>query len=57
MLLIAKLSTHCGGVTHACLSKLTTIGQNNDLSSGRRQAIIWTNVVRLVSLTIIVMCQ
>ena len=27
-----------------CVNKLTTIGLNNGLSPGRRQAIIWTNV-------------
>ena len=35
--------THWGRVTHICVSKLTTIGSNNGLSPGRRQAIIWTN--------------
>ena len=30
-------------VTHICVSKLTIIGLDNGLSSGRRQAIIWTN--------------
>ena len=35
--------THWGRVTHICLVKLTTIGSNNGLSPGRRQAIIWTN--------------
>ena len=28
---------------HLCVSKLTTIGSDNGLSPGRRQAIIWTN--------------
>ena len=28
---------------YICASKLTTIGPNNVLSLGRRQAIIWTN--------------
>ena len=32
-----------GRVTHICISKLTIIGSDNDLSPGRRQAIIWTN--------------
>ena len=36
--------THQGRVTHICVSKLTIIGSNNGLSSGWRQAIIWTNV-------------
>ena len=35
--------THWGRVTHICLDKLTTIGSDNGLSPGRRQAIIWTN--------------
>ena len=35
--------THWGRVTHICISKLTTIGSDNGLSPGRRQAIIWTN--------------
>ena len=29
-------------MTHKCVSKLTTIGSDNGLSPGRRQAIIWT---------------
>ena len=32
-----------GRVTHICVSKLTSIGSDNGLSPGRRQAIIWTN--------------
>ena len=35
--------THWGRVTHICVNKLTIIGSDNDLSPGRRQAIIWTN--------------
>ena len=35
--------THWGRVTHICVSKLTTLGSDNGLSPGRRQAIIWTN--------------
>ena len=35
--------THLGRVTQICVSKLTTIGSDNGLSPGRRQAIIWTN--------------
>ena len=35
--------THWGRVTHICVSKPTTIGSDNGLSPGRRQAIIWTN--------------
>ena len=32
-----------GRVTHICVGKLTSIGSDNGLSPGRRQAIIWTN--------------
>ena len=35
--------THWGRATHKCVSKLTIIGSDNDLSPGRRQVIIWTN--------------
>ena len=35
--------THWGRVTHICVSKQTSIGSDNGLSPGRRQAIIWTN--------------
>ena len=35
--------THWGRVTHICVSKLTSIGSDNGLSPGRRQAIIWSN--------------
>ena len=35
--------THWGRMTHICVGKLTTIGSDNGLSPGRRQAIIWTN--------------
>ena len=34
---------HWGRVTHIYVSKLTIIGSDDDLSPGRRQAIIWTN--------------
>ena len=30
-------------MTHICVSKITTIGSDNGLSSGRRQAIVWPN--------------
>ena len=30
-------------MTHICVSRLTSIGSDNGLSPGRRQAIIWTN--------------
>ena len=35
--------THWGRVTHICVVELTTIGSDNGLSPGRRQAIIWNN--------------
>ena len=35
--------THWDRVTHICVSKLTSIGSDNGLLPGRRQAIIWTN--------------
>ena len=35
--------THWGRVTYICVSNLTTIGSDNGLLPGRRQAIIWTN--------------
>ena len=35
--------THWGRATHICGGKLTTIGSDNGLSPGRRQAIIWIN--------------
>ena len=38
------LLTHWSRVTHIYVSKLTIVGSDNDLSPGRRQAIIWTNV-------------
>ena len=42
--------THWGRVTHICVSKLTTIGSDNGLSPGRRQAIIWSNAGIIVKL-------
>ena len=38
-----RFLTRWGRVTHKCISKLTIIGSNNDLSPSRRQAIIWPN--------------
>ena len=38
-----RLLTHWGRVTQICISNLTIIGSDNDLSPGRRQAINWTN--------------
>ena len=35
--------THWGRVTHKRVGKLTIIGSDNGLSSGRRPVIIWTN--------------
>ena len=35
--------THWCRVTHTCVGRLIIIGLDNDLSPGRRQAIIWTN--------------
>ena len=35
--------TYWGRVTQICVGKLTILGSENGLSSGRRQAIIWTN--------------
>ena len=35
--------THWGWVTHICVGILSSIGSDDGLSPGRRQAIIWTN--------------
>ena len=35
--------THCGRMTHICISTLTRHYSDNGLLPGRRQAIIWTN--------------
>ena len=43
-----RCSTHWGSETHICVSKLATIGSDNGLSPGRRQAIIWTNAAILL---------
>ena len=40
---ISETLTHWGRVTHICVSDLTSIGSDNGLSPGRRQAIIRTN--------------
>ena len=40
--------THWGRVTHIFVGNLTTIGSDNGLSPGRRQAIIWSNAVILL---------
>ena len=39
----ATVLIYFGRVTHICISKLTTIGSDNGLSPGQRQAIISTN--------------
>ena len=39
-----RVLTHWGRVTQICVSNLTTIGSDNGLLPGRRQAVIWTNV-------------
>ena len=39
-----RVLTDWGRVMHRCDGNLTNIGSDNDLSPGRRQAIIWTNV-------------
>ena len=38
-----RILTHWDRVTHICVNKLTIIGSDDGLSTGRRQAIIWTN--------------
>ena len=43
MIKIRTISTHWGRVTHICVNDLTSIGSDNGLSPGRRQAIIRTN--------------
>ena len=43
-----QLLTHWGRVTHIYASRLTLTGSDNGLSSGRRQAITWTNAVILL---------
>ena len=40
--------THWGRMMHICIDKLTIIGSDNGLFSGRHQAIIWTNGVKLL---------
>ena len=41
--------TNWGRVTHTCAGNLTIIGSDNGLSPVRRQAIIWTNAVILLT--------
>ena len=42
-IVISPTLTHWGRVTHICVSEFTTIGSDNGLSPGQRQAIIQTN--------------
>ena len=42
-LFLVKYLTHWDQVMHMCVSRLTIIGSDNDLSPGRCQAITWTN--------------
>ena len=44
--------THWGRVTRIYVNKLTSIGSDNGLSPGRRQAIIWTNAGMLLIRTL-----
>ena len=37
--------THWGRVTHICVDNLPITVSDNGLSPGRRQAIVWTNIV------------
>ena len=41
---ILYILNHWGWMMHICVSEVIIIGSDNGLSSGRRQAIIWTNV-------------
>ena len=45
---VLELSTHWGRVTHLCVGKLTNVGSDNGLSSGRSQAVVWTNAETLL---------
>ena len=42
-LVVGSPFTHWGRTTHICVNTLTSIGSDNGLSPGRRQALIWTN--------------
>ena len=44
----AIILIHRGRVTHICVNKLAIIGSDNGLSPGRRQAIIWTNILECI---------
>ena len=40
-----------------CIGNVTIIGSDNDLSTGRRQGIIWTNAwVLLIVMSMIIQC-
>ena len=39
-----NVPTHWGRASHICVRKITIVGSDDDLSPGRRQAIIWPNV-------------
>ena len=41
--------THSGQVMYICASKLTIIVSDHSLSPSRRQTIIWTNAVMLLT--------
>ena len=43
MAIFFRILTYWGRLRHICVMKLTTIGSDNGLSPGRRQAIIWNN--------------
>ena len=46
---ITNTLTHWGRMTHICVRDITIIGSNNGLSPERRQAIIWTKAVLLLT--------
>ena len=46
------IKTIWGQVAHVCVNRLATIGPDNSLLPGRRQAIIWTNVKMLLIRTL-----
>ena len=43
-----RILTHWGRVTHIYVGILTSIGSDNGVSPGRRQAIIWANAGILI---------
>ena len=40
---VCPIITHWGWVMHICISKLTIIGSDNDLSPGWHQSMFWSN--------------